>query len=192
VVRRGQAALGNSDAGDVVDQRQAIEVADGFSDDIAACLGIPAILAHHCLFTDGPLNGRTVLVAGGPARSATTASRWPNGPVSRLSAPSAHWRKLTFRGRPKPAWSSTTAPETARQISRAVGHIDRIDVTLSFVQLVTAAHPALDSAAAGAAPAVKDGALTQLPVRAFSPDAIAAAHEGVEAARIGRTLVDLR
>lgn len=30
-----------------------------------ACLGIPGITAHHALFADGPVTGRTVLVAGG-------------------------------------------------------------------------------------------------------------------------------
>jgi NADPH:quinone reductase len=30
-----------------------------------ACLGIPAVTAHRCLFADGPLGGQTVLVTGG-------------------------------------------------------------------------------------------------------------------------------
>jgi len=30
-----------------------------------ACLGIPAVTAHRCLFADGPLQGGTVLVTGG-------------------------------------------------------------------------------------------------------------------------------
>jgi NADPH2:quinone reductase len=30
-----------------------------------ACLGIPAMTAHRCLFADGPLEGQTVLVTGG-------------------------------------------------------------------------------------------------------------------------------
>jgi len=30
-----------------------------------ACLGIPAVTAHRCLFADGPINGQTVLVTGG-------------------------------------------------------------------------------------------------------------------------------
>jgi NADPH2:quinone reductase len=35
------------------------------SDELGACLGVPALTAHRCLFADGRLNGRTVLVAGG-------------------------------------------------------------------------------------------------------------------------------
>jgi NADPH2:quinone reductase len=30
-----------------------------------ACLGIPAVTAHRCLFADGPIEGQTVLVTGG-------------------------------------------------------------------------------------------------------------------------------
>src|SRR5262249_45585138 len=30
-----------------------------------ACLGIPAVTAYRCLFADGPIDGRTVLVTGG-------------------------------------------------------------------------------------------------------------------------------
>jgi NADPH2:quinone reductase len=30
-----------------------------------ACLGIPAVTAHRCLFADRPIAGQTVLVTGG-------------------------------------------------------------------------------------------------------------------------------
>ena len=33
--------------------------------DAGACLGIPAMTAHRCVFADGPVDGRTVLVTGG-------------------------------------------------------------------------------------------------------------------------------
>ncbi len=33
--------------------------------DQGACLGVPAMTAHRCLFADGPLQGKTVLVPGG-------------------------------------------------------------------------------------------------------------------------------
>lgn len=37
--------------------------ATGFAE--GACLGIPAVTAHRCLFADGPVAGQTVLVTGG-------------------------------------------------------------------------------------------------------------------------------
>jgi NADPH2:quinone reductase len=33
--------------------------------ELGASLGVPAITAHYCLFSDGPIDGQTVLVAGG-------------------------------------------------------------------------------------------------------------------------------
>lgn len=48
-----------------VPERQAVPLPDGASLDLGASLGIPALTAHRCLFADGPLDGRTVLVAGG-------------------------------------------------------------------------------------------------------------------------------
>jgi NADPH:quinone reductase len=49
----------------VVPDRQAVPLPDGASFDLGASLGVPAITAHYCLFCDGPVNGQTVLVAGG-------------------------------------------------------------------------------------------------------------------------------
>lgn len=49
----------------VVPAEQAVPLPRGTSMDLGACLGVPALTAHRCLFADGPLDGRVVLVAGG-------------------------------------------------------------------------------------------------------------------------------
>jgi NADPH2:quinone reductase len=49
----------------VVPSDQAVTLPDDASDDLGASLGVPALTAHRCLFADGPITGRTVLVAGG-------------------------------------------------------------------------------------------------------------------------------
>jgi NADPH:quinone reductase len=49
----------------VVPERQAVPLPDGASFDLGASLGVPAMTAHYCLFCDGPVEGQTVLVAGG-------------------------------------------------------------------------------------------------------------------------------
>jgi NADPH2:quinone reductase len=49
----------------VVPDRQAVALPDGVSDELAVSLGVPAMTAHRCLFADGPVAGKTVLVAGG-------------------------------------------------------------------------------------------------------------------------------
>jgi len=49
----------------VVPAAQAVPLPDGISAELGASLGVPAMTAHHCLLADGPVEGKTVLVAGG-------------------------------------------------------------------------------------------------------------------------------
>jgi NADPH:quinone reductase len=49
----------------VVPARQAVRLPDGASFELGASLGVPAMTAHRCLFADGPVAGKAVLVAGG-------------------------------------------------------------------------------------------------------------------------------
>lgn len=49
----------------VVPSAQAVTLADNVSFEIGASLGVPAMTAHRCLFADGDLRGKRVLVQGG-------------------------------------------------------------------------------------------------------------------------------
>jgi NADPH2:quinone reductase len=49
----------------VVPARQAVRLPEAASFEEGACLGIPAMTAHRCLFADGAIAGQSVLVAGG-------------------------------------------------------------------------------------------------------------------------------
>ena len=49
----------------VVPVYKAVPLPEGISAELGASLGVPALTAHHCLFADGPVDGQTVLVAGG-------------------------------------------------------------------------------------------------------------------------------
>jgi len=49
----------------VLPSRQAVRLPDSASAELGACLGVPAMTAHRCLFADGPVDGKDVLVAGG-------------------------------------------------------------------------------------------------------------------------------
>jgi NADPH2:quinone reductase len=49
----------------VVPQEQAVPLPGRAAMELGAMLGVPAMTAHRCLFADGPIEGRTVLVAGG-------------------------------------------------------------------------------------------------------------------------------
>jgi NADPH2:quinone reductase len=66
----------------VVPAEQAVPLAA--SDDLGASLGIPALTAYHCLLADGPVDGRTVLVAGGAGavgHAAIELARWAGARV---------------------------------------------------------------------------------------------------------------
>jgi NADPH2:quinone reductase len=49
----------------VVPAGQAVPLPDLPSFELGASLGVPAMTAHRCLFADGPVEGKTILVAGG-------------------------------------------------------------------------------------------------------------------------------
>jgi NADPH:quinone reductase len=49
----------------VVPADQAVPLPDGISMELGASLGVPAMTAHRCLFADGPVADKYVLVAGG-------------------------------------------------------------------------------------------------------------------------------
>jgi NADPH:quinone reductase len=49
----------------VVREWMAVPLPQGASAELGASLGVPAVTAYRCLFADGPIEGKTVLVAGG-------------------------------------------------------------------------------------------------------------------------------
>lgn len=49
----------------VVPEGNAVALPEGASYELGASLGIPALTAHRCLFADGDISGRPVLVSGG-------------------------------------------------------------------------------------------------------------------------------
>jgi NADPH2:quinone reductase len=68
----------------VVPARQAVELPDGVSDEVGACLGIPGITAHRAVFADGSVAGLTVLVhgvLGGVGSLAAQLARWGGATV---------------------------------------------------------------------------------------------------------------
>jgi NADPH:quinone reductase len=86
---------------------QAVPLPDGAGFDLGASLGIPALTAHRCLFADGPLDGRTVLVAGGA------------GAVGHFAIELARWRGARVL-------ATVSSPEKA-ELARAAGAHEVID-----------------------------------------------------------------
>lgn len=63
---------------------QAICLPENVSFEVGACLGIPACTAHHCVFGDGSVTGKTILVSGGSGRVASYAiqlAKWGGASV---------------------------------------------------------------------------------------------------------------
>jgi len=82
----------------VVPSENAIALPDNIPFERGACLGVPALTAHRCVFADGPVRGKTLLVTGGAgavgvhaiqfakaagARVFTTVSRMEQAVVAR-------------------------------------------------------------------------------------------------------------
>lgn len=68
----------------LVDQSLAVPLPDAGTDELGACLGIPALTAHECLFHAGPLDGKRVLVHGGAGavgHYAIQLARWAGASV---------------------------------------------------------------------------------------------------------------
>jgi len=60
----------------VLDQRRAATLPDNVSVQVGACMGIPAMTAHRCVYADGPVLDQTVLVTGGAGRVGYYAIQW--------------------------------------------------------------------------------------------------------------------
>lgn len=59
-----------------IDSCRAPHLPDAASFEAGACLGIPAMTAHRCVFADGDVAGQTVLVTGGAGRVGHYAVQW--------------------------------------------------------------------------------------------------------------------
>ena len=59
-----------------IDSSRAIKLPDNASLETGACLGIPAMTAHRCIFADGSIKGKNILVTGGAGRVGFYAIQW--------------------------------------------------------------------------------------------------------------------
>ncbi len=59
-----------------IDASRAPRLPDTAGFDVGACLGIPVMTAHRCVFADGDVGGQTILVTGGAGRVGHYAVQW--------------------------------------------------------------------------------------------------------------------
>jgi len=69
-----------------IDASRAVALPENTSFEIGACLGIPVMTAHRCVFADGPVSGETVLVTGGFGRVGYYAIQWAKQAGARVIA----------------------------------------------------------------------------------------------------------
>ena len=105
----------------------AVPLPAGLDFDAAACLGIPCMTAHRCLFAEGPIRGKVVLVTGGAgvvAHYAIQMAKWAHATVVTTvssEAKAAHARKagtdvvINYR-----------TENVVERISREIGGVDQV------------------------------------------------------------------
>lgn len=147
----------------VVPARQAVALPDSASDELAAGLGIPAMTAWHCLFADGPLDGRTVLVAGGAGAVGSAAVALARRAGARVIATASAGKLEQAQAYGAHAALDRTSADLAEQVRAAAPDgVDRI------VELALGANLALDLAVLKPRSTVStyaDDPLPDLPVR---------------------------
>ena len=59
-----------------IDSSRAAVLPDNVGFEVGACLGIPAMTAHRCVFSDGDVTGQTIVVTGAAGRVGYYATQW--------------------------------------------------------------------------------------------------------------------
>ena len=126
-----------------VPARNATPLPDGVSFEMGASLGVPAMTAHWCVFSDGPVDGKTVLVAGGAGAVGHFAIEWAkrggarvvttvSGPEKgELAAAAGADLVVNYRSGDTAAQIKEFAPAVDRVIEVALGANLELDLALS-------------------------------------------------------------
>ena len=69
-----------------LDSARAPALPDNASFEVGACVGIPIMTAHRCVFADGPVADRLILVTGGAGRVGHYAIQWAHRAGARVIA----------------------------------------------------------------------------------------------------------
>lgn len=69
-----------------LNSKRAVHLPDNTTFEIGACLGIPVMTAHRCVFADGPVAGQTLVITGGAGRVGHYALQWASQAGARVIA----------------------------------------------------------------------------------------------------------
>ena len=127
----------------VVPEDQAVPLPDGASLELGASLGVPAMTAHWCVFADGPVTGKTVLVAGGAGAVGHFAIELAVRAGARVVATASGPQKAELARKAGAAHVvNYRDADAADQIRAAAGQTDRV------IEVALGANLALDLAVA--------------------------------------------
>jgi NADPH:quinone reductase len=141
----------------VVPGRQAVPLPPGVPFELGASLGVPALTAHRCLFADGPVDGLTVLVAGGAGavgHFAIQLARWAGARVittvsgpekAQLARQAGAEHVVNYRDPHAAGQIKAVAPKVDRVVEVALGANLDLDLALAHpgtVIVTYAAEPA--------------------------------------------------
>jgi len=138
----------------VVPGRQAVPLPDGVPFELGACLGVPALTAHRCLFADGPVDGRTVLVAGGAGavgHFAIQLARWAGARVittvsgqekAELARQAGAEHVVNYRDPDAAGQIKAVAPKVDRVVEVALGANLELDLALAHPDTVIVTYAA--------------------------------------------------
>ncbi|MHB1554856.1 MAG: NADPH:quinone reductase [Acidimicrobiales bacterium] len=217
----------------VVRAERCVPLPDAASDELGACLGVPAVTAAHCLGgVPGRLSGATVLVTGGAgavghyaielakhagARIVTTVS---SAKKAELATAAGADLVVDYRQPGFVEEVQSFSPAVDRVVEVALGAnldldlavsrpgteivtyaTDRTDpvlptrrlmaanVAIRYVLLYGVPRQELVDAVSWVDRAIRDSALSLLPLHRFSLDEVAAAQDAVERGAVGKVLV---
>lgn len=104
-----------------------VPLPDRVSFEQGACLGIPVMTAHRCLFADGPIAGKTVLVTGGAGvvgHYAIQLAKWAGARV--VTTVSSDAKGVHAREAGADVVINYRSEDVAARIKAEVGGVDRV------------------------------------------------------------------
>jgi NADPH:quinone reductase-like Zn-dependent oxidoreductase len=78
-----------------LDSARAPPLPDNASFEVGACIGIPIMTAHRCVFADGPVADQLILVTGGAGRVGHYAIQWAHRAGARVIATASNEEDAT-------------------------------------------------------------------------------------------------
>lgn len=177
----------------VLPERLAVPLPRRADAELGASMGVPALTAHRCVFADGPVTGKTVLVQGGAGAVGHFAIEWAKRGGARVVATVSSTEKAELaRAAGADLVVNYREGDVAGQVRPLAGTVDRI------IEVALTANLESDLALSGPETVIvtyaADGNDPELPVRACMSANVALRFVllyGVPQAALGQGVADI-